>query len=58
MSNTAILLHSDNERLNAETFLQGIDIYYEILQDLANLPAATTEGVTGSSLVVRSDVKI
>lgn len=55
MNNTEVLLHAVDERLNAAVFLQGIDIYYGMIQELANLPASSTEGVTGSSLVIQSN---
>ncbi|XP_049867864.1 aminoacylase-1A-like [Pectinophora gossypiella] len=37
MPNTELLLHSPNERLNATTFLTGIDIYIALIKNLANL---------------------
>ncbi|KAI5635549.1 peptidase family m20/M25/M40 domain-containing protein [Phthorimaea operculella] len=38
MPNTETLLHSVNERLSAETFLRGIDIYETLITSLANIP--------------------
>eukprot|EP00794_Sanderia_malayensis_P006837 gene6837-7605_t len=39
MNHTPILLHDHNEFLNEDIFLNGIDIYYEIIQSLANVSA-------------------
>lgn len=36
MNNTPTLLHDDNEFLNENTFLRGIDIYYSIIKSMAN----------------------
>ncbi|KAK9500208.1 hypothetical protein O3M35_001510 [Rhynocoris fuscipes] len=36
MKNTPILLHSDNEMLNEKVFLEGIDIYKNIIRKLVN----------------------
>ena len=41
MNNTPILLHDHNEFLNEDVFLQGIDIYCEILAALGDVPAPT-----------------
>ncbi|XP_065058697.1 aminoacylase-1-like [Rhopilema esculentum] len=38
MNNTPILLHDNNEFLNENIFLKGIDIYYEIISSLARVP--------------------
>ncbi|KAJ2950069.1 hypothetical protein O0L34_g11408 [Tuta absoluta] len=38
MPNTASLLHMVNERLSAETFLRGIEIYETLITSLANIP--------------------
>ena len=38
MNNTPILLHEHNEFLNETVFLRGIDIYVEILSNLATVP--------------------
>ena len=37
MNNTPILLHDHNEMLNEKIFLQGIDVFYHLLQNLANV---------------------
>jgi len=39
MNHTPVLLHDNNEFLNEDIFLKGIDIYYEIIQTLANVSA-------------------
>jgi len=36
INNTPILLHDHNEFLNEKIFLRGIDIYCELIQNLAN----------------------
>jgi aminoacylase len=36
INNTPILLHDHNEFLNEKVFLKGIDIYVNIITDLAN----------------------
>lgn len=38
INNTPILLHDHNEFLNENVFLKGIDILYQIVTDLANMP--------------------
>ena len=38
INNTPILLHDNNEFLNEKTFCNGIDILYNIVLDLANMP--------------------
>ena len=40
MPNTPILLHDHNEFLNEEVFLRGIDIFVDILQNVANVTSA------------------
>ncbi|XP_026315758.1 aminoacylase-1-like [Hyposmocoma kahamanoa] len=42
MPNTELLLHAVDERLSAKTFLAGIDIYEQIIYNLANLPGDKT----------------
>lgn len=42
MPNTELLLHAVNERLSAKTFLAGIDVYEQIIYNLANLLAEET----------------
>ncbi|VVC39297.1 Peptidase M20,ArgE/DapE/ACY1/CPG2/YscS, conserved site,Peptidase M20, dimerisation domain,N-acyl-L- [Cinara cedri] len=37
INNTPILLHDHNEFLNEKTFLDGIDIYYNIIKSLASV---------------------
>ena len=37
MRNTPILLHDHNEFLNERVFLEGIDIMYKVVLDLANV---------------------
>ncbi len=37
INNTPNLLHNDNEFLNEETFLRGLDIYYNIIRSLASI---------------------
>uniref|UniRef100_A0A8D8Z3C9 N-acyl-aliphatic-L-amino acid amidohydrolase n=3 Tax=Cacopsylla melanoneura TaxID=428564 RepID=A0A8D8Z3C9_9HEMI len=37
MNNTPVLLHANDEFLNEKTFLRGIEIYYDIIQAVANL---------------------
>lgn len=37
MNNTPILLHDHDEFLNEKTFLDGIDIYYNIIKSLASV---------------------
>lgn len=36
MNNTPTLLHDNDEYLNEQVFLRGIDIYYGIIKSLAN----------------------
>lgn len=38
LSNTEIRLHDNDEYLNKNVFLRGIEIYCEIIGALANLP--------------------
>jgi len=38
MNNTPVLLHDHNEYLNANVFLKGIDIYCQLIQNLASVP--------------------
>ena len=38
MNNTPILLHDHNEFLNEQVFLHGIEVYYNLLPMLANVP--------------------
>jgi len=38
MNNTPILLHDHNEYLNATVFLKGIDIYQQLVENLASVP--------------------
>lgn len=38
LTNTPILLHQDDEYVNKNTFLRGIEVYYQIIQSLANVP--------------------
>jgi len=40
INDTPILLHDHNEFLNEKIFLRGIDIYYELIQNLAKTPGA------------------
>ncbi|KAM3964251.1 aminoacylase-1-like [Aphomia sociella] len=42
MENTPLLLHSVDEYLPADTFLKGIDIYEQIIMNLANIPSNST----------------
>ena len=35
MNNTPVLLHDHDEFLNENVFLRGIDIYYNIIKNLA-----------------------
>ncbi|XP_064633327.1 aminoacylase-1-like [Lineus longissimus] len=37
MNNTPVLLHDHNEFLNEKVFTRGIDIYYQLIPDLANV---------------------
>ncbi|KAL1500804.1 hypothetical protein ABEB36_006246 [Hypothenemus hampei] len=37
INNTPVLLHDHNEYLNKDVFLKGIDIYYRIIKDIANI---------------------
>lgn len=37
MINTPVLLHDNDEFLNAQVFLNGIDIYEKLIPALANL---------------------
>lgn len=37
MPNTSVLFHSNDEYLNVETFLSGIDAYKKIILKLANV---------------------
>ena len=37
MPNTPVLLHDHNEFLNEDVFLTGIDIFEDIIQNVANL---------------------
>ena len=39
MNKTPILLHDHNEMLNEKIFLDGIDVYYKLIPDLANVRA-------------------
>ena len=39
MNNTPILLHDHNEFLNEKIFLRGIDIYSDVILNVANVPA-------------------
>jgi len=39
MNKTPILLHDHNEFLNAGVFLKGIDIYAQLIENLANVPS-------------------
>ncbi|XP_059046467.1 aminoacylase-1-like [Achroia grisella] len=42
MANTPMLLHAVDEYIPAETFLRGIDIYEQIITNLANIPGSET----------------
>lgn len=42
MPNTELLLHSVNERISTETFLNGIDVYQQMIYNLANIPGEQT----------------
>ncbi|XP_026315387.1 aminoacylase-1B-like [Hyposmocoma kahamanoa] len=42
MPNTELLLHAVNERLSVKTFLAGIEVYEQIIYNLANLPGEET----------------
>ncbi|KAG7306051.1 hypothetical protein JYU34_008627 [Plutella xylostella] len=55
LANTPTLLHTDNERLNVTTFLNGIEIYKEMITSLANIPASKTNKLDVQSLVVQSE---
>ena len=35
MPNTPVLLHDHNERLNSKIFLRGIDIFEDIIHEMA-----------------------
>lgn len=37
INNTPIRLHADNECLNVSVFLRGIEIYFNLIQALANI---------------------
>lgn len=37
ITKTPVLTHSNNERINVNTFLEGIDIYEAFITKLANL---------------------
>ncbi|KAL1461797.1 hypothetical protein WDU94_013668 [Cyamophila willieti] len=37
MNNTPVLLHANDEFLNEKTFLRGIEIYYALIEALANM---------------------
>ena len=37
MNNTPVLLHDHDEFLNENVFLRGIDIYYNIIKNLASV---------------------
>lgn len=37
MNNTPVLLHDHDEFIKAETYLQGIEIYKKIIENLANV---------------------
>ncbi|KAK9680375.1 Peptidase family M20/M25/M40 [Popillia japonica] len=41
MNNTPVLLHDNDEYLNVNTFLKGIEIYYKLIKDIANLEDKT-----------------
>ena len=37
MNNTPVLLHDHDEFIKADTYLQGIEIYKKIIENLANV---------------------
>lgn len=37
MNNTPVLLHDHNERLNEKVFLKGIDIFEDIISEMASV---------------------
>jgi aminoacylase len=38
MNNTVVRLHDHDERVNADVFVEGISVLYNVLLDLANMP--------------------
>ena len=52
MPSTELLLHSVNERLAVSTFLNGIDIYEKVIDNLANIPGSKTSDVASAYLYV------
>ncbi|XP_053612358.1 aminoacylase-1-like [Plodia interpunctella] len=50
MPNTPLLLHSVDEHLNAQTFLDGINIYQQIITNLASIPGSLTTASKSSYL--------
>ncbi|KAF2890414.1 hypothetical protein ILUMI_15759, partial [Ignelater luminosus] len=41
MNNTPVLLHDDNEYLNKDVFLRGVEIYRQIITAVANVEEKT-----------------